>query len=121
MFVQSDSDGGRALDLLDVIAAELSINERRQAAETLASLSAKDDWSEADRMAAAGEVFRLVTGVPLNAEQRVGGAVDLAGLGVRVFGSGQFTDEEVDTATTIIKESLTGGLTSEKIKSILGW
>lgn len=88
LYEQGDLDGDRALDLMDVIAAELSINERRQAAETLASLSAKDDWSDADRMAAAGEVFRLVTGVPLNAEQRVGRAVDLAGLGVRVFGSG---------------------------------
>ena len=30
-----------------------------------------------ERMSAASEVFRLVTGVPLNAESRMGATVDL--------------------------------------------
>lgn len=66
-------------------------------------------------------MFRLVTGVPLNADQRVDAAVDLAGLGVRVFGQGQFDDQEVDNAVTIIKDALSGNLTSGSLSKILGF
>ena len=59
---------------MDVIAPHLKINERRQAAASLAKLAEDDDWDDADKMAAASEVFRLVTGVPLAAEQRVDAA-----------------------------------------------
>ena len=121
LYDKGELDGDRALGLLDVIAAELSIEERRQAAGALAKLSADSDLRGVDKMAAAGEVFRLVTGVPLNAEQRVGAAVDLAGLGVRVFGQGQFDDQEVDNAVTIIKDALSGNLTSGSLSNILGF
>ena len=121
LYDKGELDGDRALGLLDVIAAELSIEERRQAAAALAKLSADGDLRGVDKMAAAGEVFRLVTGVPLNAEQRVGAAVDLAGLGVRVFGQGQFDDQEVDNAVTIIKDALSGNLTSGSLSNILGF
>ena len=121
LYDKGELDGDRALGLLDVIAAELSIEERRQAAGALAKLSADGDLRGVDKMAAASEVFRLVTGVPLNAEQRVGAAVDLAGLGVRVFGQGQFDDQEVDNAVTIIKDALSGNLTSGSLSNILGF
>ena len=121
LYDKGELDGDRALGLLDVIAAELSIEERRQAAGALAKLSADGDLRGVDKMAAAGEVFRLVTGVPLNAEQRAGAAVDLAGLGVRVFGQGQFDDQEVDNAVTIIKDALSGNLTSGSLSNILGF
>lgn len=121
LYDKGELDGDRALGLLDVIAAELSVEERRQAAGALAKLSSDGDLRGVDKMAAAGEVFRLVTGVPLNAEQRVGAAVDLAGLGVKVFGQGQFDDQEVDNAVTIIKDALSGNLTSGSLSNILGF
>ena len=114
-----DADTG--LDLMNTIAPGLSINERRQSASALAVLSADDDWDDADRMAAASEVFRLVTGVPLDAEQRMGATVDLAGVGVKIFDTDDsFSDREIDVATQIIKQSLTGDLTSESLANILG-
>ena len=121
LYDKGELDGDRALGLLDVIAAELSIEERFQAASVLAKLSADDDWDDVDKMEAAGEVFRLVTGVPLNADQRVDAAVDLAGLGVKVFGQGQFDDQEVDNAVNIIKETLSGDLTPQSLSDILGF
>ena len=71
-----------AVSLLNIIAPGLAINERQQAAASLARLAADTDWSdEGAKLAAANEAFRLVTGVPLNAQARLGAAVDLAGIG----------------------------------------
>ena len=50
-------------------------------------LSIASGWDNNDRVAAASEVFRLVTGVPLDVEVRIGAGVDLAGLGVGIFSS----------------------------------
>ena len=106
---------------MNTIAPSLSINGRRQAAAALAKLSTDDDWDDADRMEAASEVFRLVTSVPLDAQARVGAAVDLAGVGMKIFDTDDsFEDRDIDTATEIIKQSLTGELTSESLQSILG-
>lgn len=121
LYEARDLDAGAALGLMDTIAPSLSINERRQAAATLAKLSAEGNWNDADRMAAASEVFRLVTGVPLNAEERMGAAVDLAGVGAKIFDTDdQFDDRDIDAATAIIKQSLTGELTAESVQSNLG-
>lgn len=97
---------------MNTTALGLAINERRLAAASLARLSSDDDWDDADRMAAASEVFRLVTGVPLDAEQRLGATVDLAGVGVKIFDAGDnFDDRDIDVATQIIKQTLTSELT----------
>ena len=114
-------DGETSLDLLNTIAPSLSINERRQAAAALVRLSSDQDWDHTDRMSAASEVFRLVTGVPLNAEERMGAMVDLAGVGAKIFDTDDsFDDREIDRATEIIKQSLTGELTTDSLQSILG-
>ncbi len=113
-------EADRALDLMDTIAPGLSVNQRRQAAGALARLSPEDGWDDAHRTEAANEVFRLVTGVPLAAEQRIGAAVDLAGIGVRIFDTeGQFDDRQVEDAAEIIKQSLTGQLTPSSLQDIL--
>ena len=120
LYQAGELDPDTALDLMNTIAPDLYINERRQASATLAKLSTDDDWDDSDKMEAASEVFRLVTGVPLNAEERVGAAVDLAAIGVRVFDAGsQFNDRDVDAAAEIIRQSLAGELTSESLQSIL--
>ena len=121
LYEAGDLDAETSLGLMDTIAPSLSVNERRQAAAALAKLSAEDDWDHADRMAAASEVFRLVTGVPLDAEARIGAAADLAGVGVRIFDTDDsFDDSEIESATEIIKQSLTGERTSESLQKILG-
>ena len=114
-------DSDRALGLMDTIAPGLSVHERKKAAGMLARLSAATDWEDADRVEAANEVFRLVTGIPLEAEKRIGAAVDLAGIGVKIFDTqGQFDDRDIDIATELIKLSLTGELTVESVESLLG-
>ena len=57
-------DDNTALNLMDTIAPELGINERRRAAGSLARLAAEGSWSRENKMRAASETFRLVTGVP---------------------------------------------------------
>ena len=104
---------------MNTIASDLSINQRRQAAAALARLAVDDDLDDADRMAAASEVFRLVTGVPLAAEQRMNAAVDLAGVSVRIFGGGEFGDREIGAAISVIKQALNGELTDGGLQSIL--
>lgn len=121
LYEAGELDADRGLDLMNTIAPDLSINERRQAAAALAKLSTDDDWDHADRMTAASEVFRLVTGVPLNAEQRMGATVDLAGVGAKLFDTeDEFDDSEIDAATSIIKQALKGDLTTESLQRILG-
>ena len=111
----------RAVNLLNTIAPGLSINERRQAAASLARMSASG-WSDVDMMDAASEAFRLVTGVPLNAQGRIEATVDLTGVGVRIFDTeNNFDDRDIDNATDIIKLAIRGELTAGSLASILGF
>ena len=90
---------GQELDLMDIIAPGLGANEPGLAADALMELSLADGWDNNDRVAAASEVFRLVTGVPAG--------VDLAGLGVRIFGSeGQWSDRDILAATSVFKQAM---------------
>ena len=120
LYETGDLDSYTALDLMDTIAPSLSINERKQAAAALARLSADRGWDDTNRIEAASEVFRVVTGVPLDAEARMGATVDLAGVGVKIFDTDDsYSDREIDAATAIIKQSLTGDLTNESLQNIL--
>ena len=120
LYEAGELDADHGLDLMNTIAPGLGVNERWQAAATLARLAADGDWDDADRMEAASEVFRLVTGVPLNAEERMGAAVDLAGVGAKVFDEDDSLDDrDIDNATAIIKQALTGDLTSQSLQNIL--
>ena len=95
-------------------------NVTKKSGSSAGRLSIDDDWDDMDRLEAASEVFRLVTGVPLNAEKRLGAAVDLAGIGVRACSDvGQFDDQDVDAVAEIIKQSLNGDLTDESLRDIL--
>ena len=115
-----DLDADHALNLLDTIAPGMSINQRRQAAASLARLAADTDWDHSDRMTAASEVFRLVTGVPLDSEQRIDAAVDLTAVGVKIFDTeDNFDDRDIDNAAELIKQAVSGELTTESVNSIL--
>ena len=78
-FDNRELDSGRALDLLDTIAPGASIDDRREAADKLARLSAASgDWNAEQRTEAANELFRLITGSEPDAERRVEAARELA-------------------------------------------
>lgn len=76
-FESRDLDDAQALDLLDTIAPEASINDRREAARRLAELSRTEDWEDGDALEAAEEITRLVTGDHLHAERRLEAAKEL--------------------------------------------
>ena len=66
-----------ALDLLDTVAPEASINARREAARKLAELSEIEDWDGRNALDAAEEINRLITGDHLHAEKRIAAAKEL--------------------------------------------
>ena len=114
LFEAGELELWQALDLMNIIAPGLGINECGLAADALMELSITDGWDNNDRVAAASEVFKLATGVPLDIEARIGVGVDLAGLGVRIFGSeGQWSDRDVLAATSVIKQAMEDRLTPE--------
>ena len=78
-FDNRELDADRALDLLGTIAPGASINDRREAADRVAKLSAVGgDWNAEQRMEVANELFGLITGSEPDAERRVEAARELA-------------------------------------------
>ena len=78
-FDNRELDADRALDLLGTIAPGASINDRREAADRVAKLSAVGgDWNAEQRMEVANELFRLITGSEPDADRRVEAARELA-------------------------------------------
>ena len=114
-----DTDG--ALDLMNDIAPGLSINERRQAAANLVRISQTERWDAETTKEATEETFRLVTGGELNIERRTDAAVDLTGEGIKRFGGDEFKDEEIDVTAEVIKSTIRGDLTTDKVSDLLGF
>ena len=77
-FQSRDLDDDQAMDLLDTIAPEASLNERREAAKKLAELSRVEDWDDGNTLEAAAEINRLITGDHVHAEKRIAAAKELA-------------------------------------------
>ena len=77
-FQSRDLDDREAMALLDAIAPETSIDERREAARKLAELSQIEDWDDGNTLEAAEEINRLITGDHLHAERRIAAAKELA-------------------------------------------
>ena len=76
-FESRDLNDADALDLLDTIAPEASVNERREAAKKLAELSRVEDWDDKNTLEAAEEINRLITGDRIHAEKRIEAAKEL--------------------------------------------
>ena len=78
-FDSGELESRDALDLLDTIAPGASINARRAAAAKLAKLSeSSGEWNAEQRMQAANELTRLLTGDALDARSRIAAARELA-------------------------------------------
>lgn len=120
LYQSGNLDSGDALNLMDTIAPELAVNERRHAASQLAKLAADGTWDDEDKMEAAGEVFRLVTGTSLNVQERQDAAVDLAGEIFKAIDTeDSFDDSDIDATTDLIKEVMGGTVTTESIQNFL--
>ena len=114
-----DLDADNALDLMHDIAPELSINERRESAGNLVRLSKSDRWDAETTKQAAEQTFQFVTGGKLEIEKRSDAAVDLTGEAVKSFKSDSFDDEDIDTATELIKDTIKGELNTDKVSDLL--
>ncbi len=77
-FDNGELDYEKAVRLVDIIAPDAAINERRDAARRLADLSEEGgEWNAERRLLAANELSRLVTGDSLEAEKRIKAAREL--------------------------------------------
>ena len=94
---RGNMDNDTALDLLNDIAPEAAISERRQAAERLSSISADSDGelTPEQSMLMANELTRLMTGQGIDADQRVEAAREM----VRLSQAGNL---EVDNAAELM-------------------
>ena len=120
LYQSGNLDSGDALNLMDTIAPELAVNERRHAASELAKLAADGTWDDEDKMEAAGEVFKLVTGTSLNVQERQDAAVDLAGEIFKAIDTeDSFDDGDIEATTDLIKEVMGGTVTTESIQNFL--
>ena len=114
-----DLDTDDALNLMNDLAPEMSINERRAAAGNLVRLSKSETWDAETTKQAAEETFRLVTGDKLDYEKRSDAAVDLTGEAIKKFGGDSFEDRDVDMAGEVIKKTLKGDLNMSSVSDIL--
>ena len=73
-------DSDRVLDLLHAIAPELSIEERREAADKLASISEDGQWDESETAEGVFYLASLITGDEPNPEERIEAAHEMVAL-----------------------------------------
>lgn len=114
-----DLEADDALDLMHDIAPELSINERREAAGNLVRLSKSDRWDSETTKQTAEQTFQFATGGKLELEKRSDAALDLTGEAVKGFSGDSLDDKDVDTATELIKDTVSGELNTDKVSDLL--
>ena len=103
-----DLDADSTFDLMNDIAPELSINERREAAGNLVRLSKSERWDAETSKQAAEESFRFITGGDLDIEKRGRAGVDLAGEGAKWAAGDSFSDRDIQNSSQLIKEAAFG-------------
>ena len=76
-YKSGEADTARVLDLLHTVAPDLSIDERRRAADELARISEDDEWDAEDAATAAFYLGSVITGGEPNPEERVEAANEM--------------------------------------------
>ena len=79
-YKSGNADTARVVALLHTIAPELSIDERRRAADKLARLSEDDQWDETETASAVFYLAALVTGDEPNPGERIEAAHEMVAL-----------------------------------------
>ena len=117
-----DVDPDHAASLLNDIAPELSISERKEAARELGRhFSSDSDWDIERTKSASEEAFRLITGVKMQPERRAGAAVELAGEGMKRFGGDQYDDHSVDVSVELIQQTISGDISVDSVSDVLNF
>ena len=114
-----DLNADNASELMDTIAPEWSIAERKEALGYLAWQYAHGDWDADSAKRTAEEGYTLITGGEIQLEKRMEAGVELVGEGLKRYGGESYDDESVDKATELIKAAIDGELSTSKVSSIL--
>ena len=113
-------DSDRALALMDTVAPETSVETRAHALKSLATDFRGGDWDDEKLADFSEQLHRATFGHDLNYEERAGAGVELVGEGIKKFGGDSYDDEDVDTATEMIKRALSDDLDANSISDLLG-
>ena len=110
-----------AAELMDTIAPEWSITERKEALGYLAWQFSEGDWDADSAQRTAEEGYTLITGGEIQIERRVEATVELVGEGLKRYGGDSYDDEGVDQAVALTQGAIRGDLTMDSISNILGF
>ncbi len=108
-----------ASKLMDTIAPEWSVTERKEALGYLAWQFSHGEWDTDSTQRTAEEGYTLITGGEIQLERRMEAGVELVGEGLKQYGGDGFDDENVDKSTALIKGAISGGLSTESVSQIL--
>ena len=109
-----------ATELMDDIAPEWSVSERKEALGYLAWQFYEGEWDADSTKRTAEEGYRLVTGDKIQLEKRIDASVDLMGEVLKRYGGDSYDDEGIDQAVELTKMSLSGDLNVDSVAQILG-
>ena len=109
-----------AAELMDTIAPEWSIEERKEALGYLAWQFSEGEWDADSAQRTAEEGYTLITGGEIQIESRVEASVELVGEGLKRYGSDNYDDEGVDRAVALTQGAIRGDLTMDSVSNILG-
>ena len=109
-----------AAELMDTIAPEWSVAERKEALGYLTWQFSHGEWDAGSTKRTAEEGYMLITGGEIQLEKRIGAGVEVVGESLKRFGGDGYDDESVDMATDLIKVAISGDLSTDSVSKILG-
>lgn len=116
-----DLNADNGSELMDAVAPEFSVSERREALGFLVRQFQDGGWGAEGTKRTAEKGYTVITGTEMDVEERVGAGVGLTGEALKRYGGDSYDDESIDTATELIQEALSGDLDTDTTSEILGW
>ena len=114
-----DLNANNASELMDTIAPEWSVAERKEALGYLAWQLAHGDWDADSTKRTAEEGYTLIMGSDIQLERRMEAGVEIVGEGLKRYGGDSYDDESITKATDLIKAAISGGLNTDTASNIL--
>ena len=109
-----------AAELMNEIAPEWSVKERKEALGYLAWQFSHGDWDTGSTKRTAEEGYTLITGGEIQIEKRLEAGVQLIGEGLKRYGGPGYDDESVDKSTALVQRAISGDLNTDNVSNILG-
>ena len=113
-------NGDNAAELMETIAPEWSVEERREALGYLAWQFSEGEWDADSVQRTAEEGYTLLTGGEIQLERRMEASVGLAAEGLKQYGGDSYDDAGVDKAAALMQEAIGGDLSVDTVTNILG-